>query len=119
MANRTISIAIVAAAMLSFAPPHPAGAETKSVILGVNMYCPSCAYMVRQSLIAVMGVEGVIVSGQHQSAMVLYDDTLTAVSDLVLAPKEYGFEATVLSGAEATVRDPRGAPTNLTGISYE
>ena len=65
----------------------------------------------------VMGVEGVIVSGQHQSAMVLYDDTLTAVSDLVLAPKEYGFKTTVLSGAEASLRDPRGAPTNLE--SYE
>ncbi len=117
MLNRTISIAIVAAAMLSFTLPYPAGAETRSVTLGVNMYCPGCAYIVRQSLTAVMGVEGVIVSGKHQSAMVLYDDTLTAVSDLVLAPKEYGFETTVLSGAEASLRDPRGAPTNLE--SYE
>ena len=115
--NRAIWIAIAAAAMLSFALPNPARAETRAVTLGVNMYCSSCAYVVRRSLSAVPGVEGVIVSRQRQSAMVLYDDTLTEVSDLVAAPKAYGYETTVLSGVEASLRDPRGAPTNLTGAS--
>ena len=111
--KRTSWIAVMfAAAMLSFGLTITARAEMKSVTLGVGMYCPSCSFMVRQSLKAVPGVMTVIVSLQTQSALVVYDNSDTEVTDLVAATERIGYEMTVLSAVEARTRDPRIAGTS-------
>ena len=111
--KRAVWITAVAAAMLSFGLASAATAEMRSVTLGVRMYCPSCSYMVQRSLSAVPGVLDVIVSLERQSALVVYDDTETSVSELVAAPASIGYETMALGGAEARLRDPRGSTSSL------
>ncbi len=104
---------ITAVAMLSFGLTLPTSAEMRSATLGVQMYCRSCSYMVQRSLRDVPGVLDVIVSLERQSALVVYDDTKTSVSELVAAPASIGYETMVLGGAEARLRDPRELTSSL------
>ncbi len=94
-------------------PDLPASAEMRSVTLGVQMFCPSSSYIVQRFLRAVPGVLDVIVSLERQSALVVYDDTETSVSELLAAPASIGYETMVLGGAEARLRDPRGSTSSL------
>ncbi len=111
--KRGLLTGMIAVAVLAFGLTLPASAEMRSVSLGVQMFCPSCSYMVQRSLRAVPGVLDVIVSLERQSALVVYDDAETSVSELVAAPASIGYETTVLSGAEARLRDPRGSTSSL------
>ncbi len=111
--KRAVWITAIAAAMLSFGLTLPTSAEMRSATLGVQMYCPSCSYMLQRSLRAVPGVLDVIVSLERQSALVVYDDAETSVSELVAAPASIGYETTVLAGTEARLRDPRGSTSSL------
>ncbi len=94
-------IPVVTAVILSFVLTVPATAETRSVTLGVRMYCPACVYNVERTLRSVPGVKEVTVSLRNQMAFVTYDDLVTDVSDLVAATEGIGFKTRVLSIAEA------------------
>ena len=105
--KKVISSVLISAAILFVGLTGPATANIKSVVLGVEMYCASCEYMVRHSLNAVPGVVNVDVSLERKSALVVYDDTETQLSDLVAAPAALGYETIVLTGTDANFRDPR------------
>ncbi len=104
MMKRTIWMAVIAAAMLAFAPMAPTGATERTVTLDVRMVCPFCQYNVTRVLTSVPGVKDVRVSLRHQSAVVTFDDTVTEVSTVVEATQRYGYRSKVLSGTEASAR---------------
>ena len=122
---RPVLRAMIALALLALAPVT-AGAAERTVALGVRMYCPSCAYTVKRMLMSVAGVKEVDVSLADRRAVVVYDDSITGVSDLVAATKKYGYDASVLantgvsprdSGAfGATTRREAGAKETLSGF---
>lgn len=95
-------IRVVAGAMLMLwsALAAPASAAERTVTLGVRMFCPSCSYIVQRALKSVPGVNGVTVSLESQTAVVVYDDLLVEVSDLVAATEGAGYETKVLSTGE-------------------
>ena len=76
-------------------------AGEQTVTLEVSgMTCPSCPYIVRQTLAAVDGVTAVEVSFAEKSAVVTFDDTKTEVASLTLATANMGFPATLKESAE-------------------
>lgn len=86
----TLSVAMLAGASAS---PAADGIATLSV---ENMICPSCPYIVEQSLRRVEGVKSVDVSLQEKRAVVRYDDRKTNVEALIAATTRYGFPSSVV-----------------------
>lgn len=79
-------------------PVQQAAANERTVTLQVgNMYCPSCPYIVKQSLAAVLGVKDVSVSFRNKTAIVTFDDTQTNVAALTDATFEMGYPSEVKS----------------------
>ena len=71
-----------------------ASAGERTVILAVqNMYCATCPYTVKGSLMAVQGVTAVTVSLKDKTAVVTYDDTRTDVKALTAATTNAGYPA--------------------------
>ena len=81
--------AILAAALLA---SGAALAAERTVTLAVdNMTCPTCPYIVKESLKAVQGVTDVEVSFETKTATVTFDDSKTDVSALTEATSEAGY----------------------------
>lgn len=71
-----------------------AWAATRTVTLAVtNMTCPTCPYIIKQSLAGVSGVEKVIVSFERKTATVTFDDSKTSAASLAEVSAQAGFPA--------------------------
>ncbi len=67
-------------------------AAEKTVTLDVEgMYCPSCPYIVQESLKAVPGVMKARVSLEKKTAVVTFDDAKTAIPALTKATADAGY----------------------------
>src|SRR6476646_1254089 len=74
-----------------------ASAAERTVTLAVeNMYCEACPYIVKESLAKVPGVEEVVVSFEHKTATVTYDDQKTSVDVLTFATTHSGYPSKVI-----------------------
>ncbi len=69
----------------------PAYSAEQTVILSVDMWCPSCSYIIKRTLAEVPGVLVVKVSYDDQVAVVRFDDDKTGVSALTQATADVGF----------------------------
>lgn len=70
----------------------PAFAGERTVTLAVeNMTCPTCPYIVKQTLAAVSGVKTVDVSFEERTAIVTFDDAQTNVDALTAATAGNGY----------------------------
>lgn len=84
-----LGMAIVAATLLA---GGAALAAERTVTLAVdNMTCPSCPYIVKESLKSVPGVADVEVSFEAKTVTVTFDDAKTDVSALTEATREAGY----------------------------
>ncbi len=63
----------------------------QTVTLSVNMWCPSCPYIIKRTLAKVPGVLDVEVSYDDQVAIVRFDDETTDVATLTQATADVGF----------------------------
>ena len=84
------ALALVLSAAL-FANIASSVAAERTVTLGVKMGCPTCPYIVKQSLAKVAGVLDVSVSYGDQVAIVRFDDQKTGVATLSQAIADVGF----------------------------
>jgi mercuric ion binding protein len=118
---------LVTAAMgISLVASPTVHAGERTVTLAVkNMYCASCAPIVRRSLEAVPGVVTAVVSLRHQTAVVTYDDAKTDVNALTAATTRAGYPSSLTSGdpsrrgdlattAESTANELRELPPSTT-----
>jgi len=79
-------------------PAQQAAATDRTVTLQVDgMYCPSCTYIVKQSLAAVPGVKDVLVSYKNKTAIVTFDSARTNVAALTDATFEMGYPSEPLA----------------------
>ncbi len=69
----------------------PAYSAEQTVTLSVDMWCPSCSYIIKRTLAEVPGVLVVKVSYDDQVAIVRFDDEKTGVSALTQATADVGF----------------------------
>ncbi len=72
-----------------------AAIQTVRLSIG-NFTCAGCAYMVKQTLAEVEGVETVEVSAAKMQAFVTFEDQKTNVPALIAATANAGFPATVI-----------------------
>ncbi len=89
-------------AILAFLPvllggSLPALSAEQTVTLSVKMWCPSCPYIIKQTLAQVPGVLGVKVSFDDQVAIVRFDDDKTDVTALTQATAGVGFPSEPLA----------------------
>jgi len=75
----------------------PALSAERTVTLSVKMWCPSCPYIVKNSLAEVPGVLNVKVSYDDQMAIVRFDDDKTNVTELTQATADVGFPSKPLA----------------------
>ena len=74
-----------------FGGSQPALSAEQSVTLKVDLWCPSCSYIIKRTLAQVPGVLVVKVSYDDQIAIVRFDDDKTGVSALTKATADVGF----------------------------
>jgi periplasmic mercuric ion binding protein len=80
------------AALAAILSVCPALAGEKTVTLNVdNMYCASCAPVVKKSLARVEGVTKVEVSRETNTATVTFEDTKATVAALIEAATNAGY----------------------------
>ncbi len=75
----------------------PAFSAEQTVTLSVNMWCPSCPYIIKRTLAEVPGVLDVNVSYDDQVAIVRFDDDRTDVTALTQATADVGFPSKPLA----------------------
>ncbi len=75
----------------------PAFSAEQTVTLRVDLWCPSCSYIIKQTLAKVPGVLVVKVSYDDQVAIVRFDDDKTGVSALTQATADVGFPSKPLA----------------------
>ncbi len=75
----------------------PALSAEQTVTLRVDMWCPSCPYIIQRTLAQVPGVLDVNVSYDDQVAIVRFDDGRTGVSELTQATASVGFPSEPLA----------------------
>ncbi len=75
----------------------PALSAERTVTLSVNMWCPSCPYIVKRTLARIPGVLVVNVSYDDQVAIVQFDDDKTDVTALTRATANVGFPSEPLA----------------------
>lgn len=76
-------------------------AADKTITLSVpGMNCPSCPYMVEQSLLTVEGVQAAEADLGTRTAQVTFDDAIVSVDDILGATAAIGYESSVLSAGE-------------------
>lgn len=92
------SMTWIAAFALFLVAASNAFAAEQSVILKVDgmKNCPSCPYIVKQSLARVAGVNDVMIAYEEQTVIVNFDDGQTNVAALTAATANSGFPARVL-----------------------
>ncbi len=90
---------LIAAALFAIAALWSASgalAVERTITLSVeNMFCASCPYIVKQSLIRVEGVKEVSVSFKRKTAVVTFDDDATDAAALTAATAGMGFPSEV------------------------
>ena len=69
----------------------------QTVTLSVDMWCPSCPYIIKRTLAEVPGVLNVKVSFDDQVAVVRFDDDKTDISALTQATADVGFPSEPLA----------------------
>ncbi|MEE9267600.1 MAG: cation transporter [Gammaproteobacteria bacterium] len=69
----------------------PALSAEQTVTLRVGLWCPSCSYIIKQTVAQVPGVLVVKVSYDDRVAIVRFDDDKTGVSALTQATAGVGF----------------------------
>ncbi len=74
-----------------------ARAAEQTVTLKVDMWCPSCPYIIKRTLADIDGVKEVTTSYEKQIAVVRFDNELTGVSALTQATADLGFPSTVMA----------------------
>ena len=89
-------------AILAFLPvllggSLPALSAERTVTLSVDMWCPSCPYIIKRTLAQVPGVLEVKVSFDDQVAIVRFDDGRTSVTELTQATANVGFPSEPLA----------------------
>ncbi len=77
-----------------------ARAAEQTVTLQVDMWCPSCPYIIKRTLADIDGVKEVTISYAKQIAVVRFDNERTGVSALTQATADLGFPSTVMSPGE-------------------
>jgi mercuric ion binding protein len=78
--------------VLALAAGHSAGAKTQQVTLTVpTMDCATCPVTIRVALMKVPGVKKAVVSYEHRTAKVVYDDEKTDVPALTRATDGAGY----------------------------
>jgi mercuric ion binding protein len=75
----------------------PALSAEQTVTLRVDLWCPSCSYIIKQTLAQVPGVLVVKVSYDDQVAIVRFDDDKTDLSALTQATADVGFPSKPLA----------------------
>ena len=72
-------------------------AAEKEVTLDVfSMNCPTCPYIIKQTLSGVDGVRKVVVSYEAKTAVVTYDDASTNPGALTAATARVGFPSKIM-----------------------
>lgn len=93
---RTLARTLALAAVL-LAGASPANAGERLVTLGLDLWCPSCAYIAKRTLERVDGVRDVEILTQSQTAIVAYDDGRTDVAALTQAMAAVGMRSEVVA----------------------
>ncbi len=75
----------------------PALSAEQTVTLSVDLWCPSCSYIIKRTLAQVPGVLVVKVSYDDQVAIVRFDDDKTNVTALTQATADVGFPSRPLA----------------------
>lgn len=90
-------LAAIAFAGLSAFTMGAVQAAEKTVTLDVfSMNCPTCPYIIRQTLSRVGGVRKVVVSYAAKTAIVTYDDAATNPGALTAATARIGFPSKII-----------------------
>ena len=76
---------------------QPAAAVHTVTLQVDNMYCASCPYIVKQSLVAVPGVKNASVSFRDKTATVTFDGARTNVAALTDATFNMGYPSEIKS----------------------
>ncbi len=86
------------AALVLFLVASNAFAAEQSVILKVDgmKNCPSCPYIVKQSLARVAGVNEIMIAYEEQTVIVNFDDGQTDIAALTAATANSGFPSRIL-----------------------
>ena len=72
-------------------------AAEKTITLSVpDMNCPSCPYMVEQSVSFVEGVQSANADLKTSTARVTFDDTVATVEDILGATADIGYKSTLI-----------------------
>lgn len=88
---------LISAIILLLTPAGYTAAEERSVTLKVDgLTCPTCPYIVKQTLARVPGVSDVTVSFRKKTAVVTFDDGKTNASELTAATANLGFPSRVI-----------------------
>ena len=92
------SMTWIAVIALYLVAASSAFAAEQAVVLKVDgmKNCPSCPYIVKQSLARVAGVSDIMISYEEQTVIVNYDDGQTNVAALCAATASSGFPSRIL-----------------------
>jgi mercuric ion binding protein len=92
------SMTWIAAFALYLVAASNAFAAQQAVVLKVDgmKNCPSCPYIVKQSLVRIAGVSDVMISYEEQTVIVNFDDGQTDVAAITAATANAGFPSRIL-----------------------
>lgn len=72
-------------------------AADRTITLSVpDMNCPSCPYMVEQSVNMVEGVQSAKAELKTRTCSVVYDDAVASIEDILGATADIGYKSTVI-----------------------
>ena len=93
--KRMLGVAAVAMTVIS---ESAALADEQTVTLALdNLFCATCPYIVKQTLVRIDGVSAVEVSYREQTAVVTFDDDKTDVAALTTATGDAGFPSRLVN----------------------
>ena len=88
----------VAAVAMTVISASAALADEQTVTLALdNLFCATCPYIVKQTLVRIDGVSAVEVSYREQTAVVTFDDDKTDVAALTTATGDAGFPSRLVN----------------------
>jgi mercuric ion binding protein len=78
-------------------------AADKTILLSVpDMNCPSCPYMVEQSISFVDGVQSAKAELETRTCSVTFDDATASIEDILGATADIGYKSTVLESGSGS-----------------
>jgi periplasmic mercuric ion binding protein len=92
---RILAASSIATIALASAAASASAAERTVILAVANMYCEACPYIVKQSLARIPGVEQVVVSFEHKTAKVIYDDQKTGPDAFISVTTQAGYPSQV------------------------